>query len=286
MAEERVSAAEHVSSAPYLLLAPAAVLFLALLASTILIARLSFGLKNQEWEVWSLANYEALASELYLSSLLRTVRLALIATASVMIMAIPVALFYARLQSKLAKRLLLFTILMPLFLNQLLQSYGWIIIFGPTGILNNFLLAHTLIQRPLRLLYSEVGVVIAMTQMGLPLAVLPIFSALRNIPASVEEAASVLGATWLRTLWLVTLPMSKPGLLAGALLVFSFNISAFVIPLLLGGGRVSTVPILVRQEMGPLLNWPQGAALALVLVTCALLMQTAPAAWRFLRRQS
>lgn len=269
---------------PYMLLAPASVLFLVLAVSAIMILRLSFGLKNQEWDAFSLANYSALTSGIYLPSLVRTLRVTFISTALVMVMAVPVALFYARLETRMAKRLVLFTLLMPLFLNQLLQSYGWIIIFGPTGIVNNFLVAQGFIQRPIRLLYSEFAVIVAMTQMALPLAVLPISSALRNIPPSLEEAAAVLGAPWLRTLWEITLPMAKPGLLAALMLVFAFNISAFVIPLLLGGGRVATMPILIRQEMGPLLNWPQGAALAVVLVTCALAIQALPSLLRIGRR--
>lgn len=257
-------------TAPYLLLAPAGLLFLAIAISAVMILRLSFGEKNLEWESWTLANYRSLSEGVFVNGFIRTLRLAIIATALVLILSLPVSLLYARVTSKMVKRTILFIILLPLFINQLLQSYGWISLLGPTGIINNLLVSLGIIGRPLRLLYTETGVVIAMTQLALPLAVLPISSALRNIPASYEEAAAILGAPRLRVLWEIAMPLAKPGLWAAFLLVSSFNISAFVLPLLLGGGRVTTVPMLIREQMGSLLNWPQGAALAVLLVLLAL----------------
>ncbi|MBN9037582.1 MAG: ABC transporter permease [Rhizobiales bacterium] len=260
-------------NAPYLLLAPAGVLFLAIAVSALMMVRLSFGEKTLEWESWTLANYRALSEGVFVTGFIRTLRLAVIATALVLLLSLPVSLLYARVTSRMVKRLILFIILLPLFINQLLQSYGWISLLGPTGIVNNLLVGSGIVARPLRLLYTETGVIIAMVQLALPLAVLPISSALRNIPASYEEAAAILGAPRLRVLWEIVVPLARPGLWAAFLLVSSFNISAFVLPLLLGGGRVTTVPMLIREQMGPLLNWPQGAALAVVLVLLTLLVQ-------------
>ncbi|ODU55668.1 MAG: hypothetical protein BGN94_06420 [Rhizobiales bacterium 68-8] len=248
-------------------------LFLAIAVSALMMVRLSFGEKTLEWESWTLANYRALSEGVFVTGFIRTLRLAVIATALVLLLSLPVSLLYARVTSRMVKRLILFIILLPLFINQLLQSYGWISLLGPTGIVNNLLVGSGIVARPLRLLYTETGVIIAMVQLALPLAVLPISSALRNIPASYEEAAAILGAPRLRVLWEIVVPLARPGLWAAFLLVSSFNISAFVLPLLLGGGRVTTVPMLIREQMGPLLNWPQGAALAVVLVLLTLLVQ-------------
>ena len=265
---------------PYLLLAPANVLFLALVVSALMVLRLSFGEKNLEWGAWTLNNYASLRDGIFISGFLRTLRLTIVVTAIVLVISFPISLLYARLNSMALKRLILFIILLPLFLNQLLQSYGWIILLGPTGVINNLLVGNGLLSRPARLLYSEFGVTIAMVQMAIPLAVLPISSAMRNIPPSYEEAAAILGARRLRVLWEVVIPLSRPGIWAAFLLVSAFNISAFVIPLLLGGGRVSTVPMLIRDQMGPLLNWPQGAALAVALVLFALGAQRLPSLLR------
>ena len=110
-------------------------------------------------------------------------------------------------------------------------------------------------------------------QTTIPLAVLPIAAALGSIPIALEEAASVLGASRLSVYRAVILPLAWPGIAAGAVLVFGFNTGAFVVPLLLGGLKVTTIAVLIRNEMGPLLNWPLGAALSVVLVVLALGIQ-------------
>ena len=106
------------------------------------------------------------------------------------------------------------------------------------------------------------GVLLGLVQTTIPLAVLPIAAALGSIPIALEEAASVLGASRLRVYRTIILPLAWPGIAAGSVLVFGFNPGAFVVPLLLGGLKVTTIAVLIRNEMGPLLNWPLGAALA------------------------
>jgi putative spermidine/putrescine transport system permease protein len=111
-------------------------------------------------------------------------------------------------------------------------------------------------------------------QGGFPLAVLPIASALRNIPKSLEEAAATLGANRLSVLWHILFPLSLPGVIAGSLIIVAFNASAFVVPFLLGGRRVPMLGILIRDQMGPLLNWPFASANAAVLVVIVLIVLT------------
>ncbi|MGY5775181.1 ABC transporter permease [Rhizobium sp. LEGMi135b] len=267
MATEQVSRNPYL---PYMLLVPACIPFLMLFLSAILMLRISFGEQNHEWNTWSLESYAALFDVSFGMGLLRSIRLTVIATVAAITLSLPLSMLYASTQSRLGRRFLLLLVLLPLFVSQLLQSYGWIVMLGPAGLVNRILVATGIIAYPMRILYAEIGVIFGMVQMALPLAVLPIASALRNIPPSLEEAASVLGARRLRILWEIVLPMARPGIWAAVVTVTAFNISAFVVPLLLGGGRVTTVPIMIREQMGPLLNWPQGAAFAVVLVFVAL----------------
>ena len=252
------------------LLAPSGVFLGVLLASGFMSARLSLGRKGDEG-AWTLQNYYDLTHALYLKSILLTFKLAFLSTAIVVVLAIPIAMFLARTRSDPVRRFVLFVLLLPLLMNLLLQSYGWMIILAPNGLLNRLALGLGLLERPLLLLFNETGVLLGLVHGSFPLAVLPIASALYNIPRSLEEAGSVSGANRLRVIWHVVLPLSLPGVVAGSLLVFAFNASAFVVPFVLGGRRVSMLAVLIRDQMGPLLNWPLGCATAVVLVVITLM---------------
>jgi putative spermidine/putrescine transport system permease protein len=176
----------------------------------------------------------------------------------------------ARARNHFVRLFLTFVILLPLFLNLLFQSYGWLIILSPVGLLNQLLMYVGITDHPVLFLFNETGVLIGLVQTSFPLAVLPMASSLRTIPTSLEEAAMTLGANRWVVLRRIILPLSLPGIIGGSLLVFAFNTSAFVIPFLLGGRRVSMLAVLIRDQMGPLINWPFGGANAMVLVVITL----------------
>jgi putative spermidine/putrescine transport system permease protein len=269
---------------PWLLLIPAIALGLVLLVSILVTLRISLGEKNAEWTAWTLANYYELLDVQLFRTIIGTIKLATIATCIALILSYPVALLYCRMRSRGVKLVMLFVILMPVFVNLLLQTYGWVVLAGPAGLINNVLRDLGLIDRPLRLLYSEGIVIAGLVQSSLPLAILPIAASIRNISASLEEAAAVLGASRPRVMLEVVLPLSAPGLWAAFLLTFAFNASAFVVPLLLGGGRVVMISPLVRDQMGPLLNWPLGAALSLALCVVILAAMNVPLLVRAMKR--
>jgi len=260
--------------APWLLLSPASIFLGILILASLMILRVSFGQKGMEWEVWTLQSYKMLEQSIYIRSILLTFRLAFFSALIVMVLSYPLAMFMARAKSNLIRLMMTFIVLLPLFLNLLFQSYGWLIILGPAGLLNKLLMAVGLTDRPLQFLFNETGVLIGLVQTSFPLAVLPMVSALRNIPPSLEEAATTLGAGRIKVFWHVTFPLSLPGVIGGSLLVFAYNASAFVIPFLLGGRRVSMLAVLIRDQMGPLLNWPLGAANAVILVLTTLIILT------------
>ncbi|MDB5768506.1 MAG: binding-protein-dependent transport system inner rane component [Collimonas fungivorans] len=261
---------QNSNARPWLLLLPV-LLFLAVLAAAALaVIRMSVGSNGDEWHSVSLSSYADLATPYYMKSLWLTLRLAFQSTVLAVLLAIPVAIAMARAKSKLARRLLLTGVLLPLLVNLLLQSYGWLIILGPGGVLNNSLLALGIVQRPVQWLYRENGVLLGLIQTAFPLAALPMASALKAISGSYEEAAATMGASRWQILRHVLLPLAMPGILSGALLVFAYNASAFAVPLLLGGRRVSMLAVLVRDQITPLLNWPAASATSVVLMLATL----------------
>jgi putative spermidine/putrescine transport system permease protein len=255
---------------PWLLLAPILAFLAVLAAAALVVLRMSFGAQGDEWHGFTLQNYANLADSYFLKALWLTLRLAFQSMVCAVLLAIPVALAMARTESRLARRLLLAGVLLPLLVNLLLQGYGWLVILGPAGLLNHALLASGVIQRPMQWLYREHGVLLGLIQTAFPLAVLPLSSAMRAVSLSYEEAAATLGATRWQTLRHIMLPLAMPGLVSGALLVFAYNASAFAVPLLLGGRRVPMLAVLVHDEVSPLLNWPAASASGVVLMVATL----------------
>ncbi|RQS22984.1 MULTISPECIES: ABC transporter permease [unclassified Burkholderia] len=257
---------------PWLLLAPILAFLAVLAAATLTVLRMSVGVSGDEWRTFTLQNYADLADPYFTKSLWLTLRLAFQSMVCAVLLAIPVALAMARTESRLARRLMLAGVLLPLLVNLLLQGYGWLVMLGPAGLLNRALLASGVVDRPLQLLYREHGVLLGLIQTAFPLAVLPLSSALRAVSRAYDEAAATLGASRWQTLRHVTLPLAMPGLVAGALLVFAYNASAFAVPLLLGGRRVPMLAVLVHDQVAPLLNWPAASASGVVLMAATLVV--------------
>lgn len=269
----RRSAARARNVSPTLLLLPAGLFIGLLLVCSLAVLRLSLGMKNAEWTAWSLAHYAGLWDTLYIRVFAKTIWLAFISAVITNVIAFPIALYMARTPSAALRRLVLIGVMLPMLMSLLVQSYGWIVILGPNGLVNQTIAAISGHERATSLLFNEFGVLLGLVQTTVPLAVLPILSALRNISPALEEAAGVLGASRLRVYAHILLPLAWPGILAGSLLVFGFNTGAFVVPLLLGGLKVTTVALLIRDQMGPLLDWPFGSALSVVLIALAIAVQ-------------
>ncbi|WP_175688638.1 ABC transporter permease [Burkholderia anthina] len=257
---------------PWLLLAPILAFLAVLAAATLTVLRMSVGVSGDEWRTFTLQNYVDLADPYFTKSLWLTLRLAFQSMVCAVLLAIPVALAMARTESRLARRLMLAGVLLPLLVNLLLQGYGWLVMLGPAGLLNRALLAASVVDRPLQLLYREHGVLLGLIQTAFPLAVLPLASALRAVSRAYDEAAATLGASRWQTLRHVTLPLAMPGLVSGALLVFAYNASAFAVPLLLGGRRVPMLAVLVHDQVAPLLDWPAASASGVVLMAATLVV--------------
>jgi putative spermidine/putrescine transport system permease protein len=220
----------------------------------------------------TLSNYqEFVADEYFRGIFFRTIRLALTATLVALVLGYPFAYFLA-MSTGVLRNILLLIVVTPLLIDVLVRAYGWLILLGDRGLLNQTLLALRLREEPLIILYTEMAVVIELLHEILPFMVLPIAAVLEKIDPSLREAGQNLGASKWQTFLRITLPLSLPGILAGTLLCFALTASAFVAPLVLGGGKVMVMSLLIRTQMSVLLNWPFAAAESIILVGLTLVI--------------
>ena len=216
------------------------------------------------------SNYERLWTEpLYLQVFIRTLWIASVCTVFALILGYPVAILMARHGGKFAIFATM-CVLIPLWTSVLVRSYAWVIVLERNGLINSWLMARGLISQPLKLLYTNGAVLIAMTHVLLPFMVLPIATALKSVPPDLPKAALNLGASRLRVFWSVTLPLSLPGVFAGCLIVFVMALGFYVTPALLGGPRTLMLATLIGQQALELLNWPFAGAISLVLLVLSL----------------
>ena len=211
----------------------------------------------------TIANYRTLIDGAFLNVLARTLRLGLVSTALCAAFGYPLAYFLARAPRRVAT-IGLFLLVIPLMVSAVIRTFGWLVILGRNGLINSVLLAVGLDRLPL--LYNETAVVIGLANVFVPFMVLPLMASIERIDPALEEAARNLGATWLGTFRRVILPLSRPGLISGCLLVYSAAISAFVIPVLMGGARVRVIGRQIYDQLLISYQWPNASALATLLV--------------------
>jgi ABC-type spermidine/putrescine transport system permease subunit I len=215
-------------------------------------------------------NYLKIFDLYYVRLFGRTLRLGLITTAICVVLGYPLAYCLARAKPRW-QAVGLFLLIMPLMVSAVIRVFGWIVILGRKGLVNQGLVALGL--EPIKLLYTETAVVIGLVNIFVPFMVLPIMASIELISPSLEEAARNLGADWYRMFWRVILPLSLPGLISGCLLVYSLSISAFVTPALMGNPRERMAGQQIYDEVLVSFNWPGASSLSLtlVLLTAALM---------------
>jgi len=209
------------------------------------------------------ANYVKFFDPYYLGVTWTTVRIGLVTTLVCALLGYPLAYFLARLRSRWLG-LCLFLLITPLMVSSVIRIFGWLVILGRQGLVNTALGAVGFAR--VDLLYNEPAVVVGLTELLLPFMVLPLMTAIETIPRSVEEAARNLGAGSFALFQRVLLPLSLPGLVSGALLVYSVSISALVTPALMGGRKTRMLGNLVYDEVLTSMNWPFASAIAVVLL--------------------
>jgi putative spermidine/putrescine transport system permease protein len=217
-----------------------------------------------------LQNYETLlGSTTYLRIFLNTFLVAGVVTAISVAIGYPVAWLLAIMPEKWS-RLVLAIIILSMWTNLLTRTYAWMVLLQRTGVINKSLMGLGLIDQPLPLVNNLVGVTIGMTYIMLPFVILPLMGVIRSIDPAILRAAALCGATRLQCFTRVLLPLSLPGIAAGALMVFVMSLGYFVTPALLGGTANMMLAELVAQFVQSLVNWGMGGAAALVLLVVTL----------------
>jgi len=218
---------------------------------------------------WTLGNYARLADPFYGEILLRTVRISLEVTAITALLAYPVALFIARLSPR-AQSLFILAYVSPWLVNTVVKALGWTLILRTNGVINTALRQLDIIQAPLRLMINEAGVVIALVPGHFMFVLLPLWAAVSGLDPALSWAAGMLGARPSAVFWRVTLPLTLPAFIAGLVINFIMNMTAFAIPVFLGGARNMVASMLAYQVNLVSLDWPLGGALAVALLAVTL----------------
>jgi putative spermidine/putrescine transport system permease protein len=221
----------------------------------------------------TLANFTALLKPLYAWVFVDTVWICFLTAFFTLIVGYPLAYALVNAQSRLVKSILLIVVVTPLFLGEVVRTYSWIIVLGNNGFLNTVLLRLGIIDHPLQLMFTRLGVVVALVHVTLPVMVIMLAAALSHIDRDYRKAAESLGAGPVRAFLTVTVPLSMPGVIAGVMTSFAWTFSAFATPQMIGGGRVNMISNLVYQLGFASFNFPFAASLCVAgLVLTALVL--------------
>jgi spermidine/putrescine transport system permease protein len=226
---------------------------------------------------WNLQNYHTLTTNpVYVQVLLRSMRIAASVTLCSLLLGYPLA-YYLSFHAGARREILYQLVIVPLWVSYLVRGYAWKTILGSDGVLNGFLQYLHLTKEPVGfLLYSPFAVVLMLTHIYTPFVFLPIYAALEHIPRPVVEASQDLGANPFKTFLRVILPLSLPGLLAGATFAFVLSLGDFLAPLLVGGASGTMIANIVQSLFGAAYDWPLGAAISvcILFITVTLLFLT------------
>ena len=229
-----------------------------------------------------LANYVSLLLDadagwghtLYVESYVLSVKYAFWTTVLCLFLGYPFAYFLARSAPHL-RPLLLLLVMLPFWTSFLLRVYAWKGLLADQGVINHILIFLGLTQEPIQMLYNDVSMLVGMTYVYLPFMVLPLYANLVKMDNRLLEASQDLGATPWETFWLITVPLSRSGIVAGSILVFIPCLGEFVIPSLLGGAENLMIGRVVWDEMFSSNNWPRASALSVFMIVCVVM----PLAW-------
>lgn len=257
-------------AAPWLLSAPALLLFVGLLFVPLLLTfMLSFHVFSdvagvQRGYTWS--NYLEVVTDPYYGTIfLRTAGLAFAVTLLSIVLGVPETIVLARMRRPW-QSICLLIVLGPLLISVVVRTLGWQILLGNNGVINSVLRALDVTDEPIRFVFTMTGVIIALTHVLVPFMVMSVWATLQKLDPQVEWAGRSLGASPLRVFRRVVLPQILPGVLSGSIIVFALSASAFATPALIGGRRLKVVATAAYDEFLGTLNWPLGASIAVLLL--------------------
>jgi len=214
----------------------------------------------------TLKNWHEIATDSYfLEIFTRTFRIALLVTVISVLIGTPEAYILNRMSAPW-RGIFLVIVLGPLLISVVARTLGWALLFGSTGLINVALVRLGLIAAPIQFMFTETGVVIALVHVLVPFVVISVWASLQRLDPQVENAAISLGASGFTVLRRIVLPQVMPGILSGAIVVFALAASAFATPAIIGGRRLKVASTLAYDEFLNTLNWPLGAAVAVLLL--------------------
>ncbi|MDO8320355.1 ABC transporter permease [Rhodoferax sp.] len=218
----------------------------------------------------TLANYADIARDDYFHAIFaRTFGMAFLVTAICIAIGVPEAYVLSRLSSRW-RAVSMVIVLGPLLISVVVRTLGWAVLLGNEGVINKILLSIGVVSEPIKMMYTFTGVVVALVHVLVPFMVLAVWTSLQKLDRATEQAAASLGASLPTVLRRIVFPQVIPGVLSGGLIVFALAASAFATPAIIGGRRLKVVPTTIYDEFLGNLNWPLGAALAVVLVIIVL----------------
>lgn len=234
---------------------------------------------------FTLANYQRLIDPLYAKVVMHSFYMASVATLLCLLIGYPFAFSIAKMPQKW-RPFMLFLVIVPFWTNSLIRTYGLKVVLGTQGILNKSLLALGVIETPLRIMYSEIAVMIGLVYILLPFMILPLYSAIEKLDPAYIEAARDLGANRLQVLRRIILPLTTPGIIAGCLLVLLPALGMFYISDLLGGAKNLLIGNVIKSQVLNARDWPFGSATSIALtLMMALLLYIYYRAGKILNRK-
>ncbi|MFC0172231.1 spermidine/putrescine ABC transporter permease PotB [Vibrio comitans] len=220
---------------------------------------------------FTLDNYARLMDPLYAKVLWHSFYMAIIATVMCLIIGYPFAYIVAKMPPKW-RPFMLFLVIVPFWTNSLIRTYGLKIVLGTQGILNKSLMAIDIIDKPMRIMYTETAVMIGLVYILLPFMILPLYSAIEKLDDTYIEAAKDLGANKLQTFTRVVLPLTMPGIIGGCLLVLLPALGMFYVSDLLGGAKNLLIGNVIKSQVLNARDWPFGAATSIALTLAMAIM--------------
>lgn len=223
---------------------------------------------------WTFENYRKIVADSYYPGIFYTTfKLSLIATIISFLIGYPIAYYIVNMVEKRSTRRLCYVlVIMPLFTSNIVRSFGWLILLGRQGLVNQAMVAVGMVDRPIPILFTETAIIIGLAYILVPFMVLTIASVLQTIDRSLVEASLDLGSSRLATFFHITLPLSLPGVIAGSLIVFTLSVSAYVVPAIMSGGRVVVAPMPIFDNYATLFDFNFGGALAVALLVVTLIL--------------
>jgi putative spermidine/putrescine transport system permease protein len=227
---------------------------------------------DAEMQAFTVASYVKFFTDAFNYSILwATLMLGVKATLLCLLFGYPIAWVCSRASARW-QTALLFLVILPIMTSVVVRTFSWIVILGRQGVLNQVAMGLGLTSEPLRLLFTELGVVIVLAQVQMPLMVLPILTVMSKTDPNLADASRALGAGEWRTLWRITLPLSLPGVIAGCILTYAASVTAFVTQTLIGGARLVYMPLHIYQQAIGANNWPFAAAISVIFMFAVLVI--------------